>query len=125
MTGHWADRYVGLPAKGRWPCWALVRLVWLERLGFVMPSFEDLYDKHEAVRIGAQAFRQVPVSEAQEMDAVMMDVPGVRGADPHIGVVVKRGLVLHVELDRSSVIEPLRELRPRRILRGPWETQAS
>ena len=127
MSGHWADAYVGRPAAGPRPCWALVRQVWIDRLGFTMPAF-DAETEEQAVALGAQAFTEVPRGQEQELDAVMMKVPmrdraslaGFRHAETHIGVVVAKGLVLHVERDSAAMIEDLRSLKVSRILRGPW-----
>lgn len=124
---HWADAYVGRPASGARPCWELVRRVWIDRLGFVMPSFDE-HDKEAAVRLGAEKFTAVTLGQEQELDAVMMRVPmrdragatGFRHAETHIGVVVSRGLVLHVEQGRTAVVEPIRSQQVSRILRGPW-----
>jgi hypothetical protein len=128
MSGHWADRYVGLPAQGKRPCWQLVRQVWIDRLGFEMPSFEDERDSERAVAIGSQTFTAVPRGQEKELDAVMVYVPmrdksspaGFRNAETHVGVIVAPGLVLHVEQDRTAVIEPIKRLKVSRILRGPW-----
>lgn len=127
MSGHWADAYVGRPAVGSKPCWALVRQVWIDRLGFTMPAFESETEE-EAVALGSSAFSEVPRGQEKELDAVMMKVPmrdrrspaGLRHAETHIGVVVAPGLVLHVERERTAVIERLRDLKVSRILRGPW-----
>lgn len=124
---HWADQYVGLPPEGAWPCWALVRKVWMERIGFFMPSF-DGQEKETAVRLGSEKFHQVAVGDEQELDAVLIWVPkrdasadtGFRNAETHIGVVAAKGLVLHVEQGRASVIEPIKRVKVSRVLRGPW-----
>lgn len=126
---HWADQYVGRPARGARPCWDLVRQVWIDRLGFVMPSFEDTADPEEAVALGAARFAHVATGREKEMDAVMMLVPlqsrsagnvGFRNAETHIGVVVAPGLVLHVEKGGTAKVEDIRNLKVSRILRGPW-----
>lgn len=125
---HWADQYVGLPAQGLRPCWALVRKVWIERLDYWMPSFDGEDDPERAVAAGAQSFVPVAVGQEREFDAVMMNVPmrdkgaahGFRSAETHIGVVVSPGLVLHVEKGKTSVIDGMKALQVSRILRGPW-----
>lgn len=126
---HWADAYVGRPARGARPCWDLVRQVWIDRLGFVMPSFDETDDPEEAVGLGASRFAHVATGLEMELDAVMMLVPlqtrsqgrlGFRNAETHIGVVARPGLVLHVEKGRTAVVEDIRALKVSRILRGPW-----
>lgn len=129
MSGHWADQYVGRPASGRRPCWQLVRQVWADRIGFHMPSFER-DDAEKAVEIGSQAFTAVAIGEEKELDAVMMMVPmrdkasasGFRAAETHVGVIVSKGLVLHVEQGGTAKIDSIKSkgLKISRILRGPW-----
>lgn len=130
QAGHWADAYVGRPAMGRRPCWRLVRQVWANHLGFVMPSFDEQDSDEQAVALGAATFRAVPVGEEREFDAVMMMVPmrdrtvgprGCRSVETHIGVVAARGLVLHVEQGRTARVDALKGLQVSRLLRGPWE----
>lgn len=123
----WADAYVGSPAEGARPCWALVRRVWVDRLGFVMPSFDE-HDKEQAVRLGTAEFVPVERGKEQELDVVMMLVPmrdakaprGFRTSETHVGVVVAPGLVLHVEQGRTATVDPIRTQKVSRILRGPW-----
>lgn len=126
MTGHWADSYVGRPAEGARPCWNLVRQVWIDRLGFTLPRYDDT-DPSGAIAGNEHAFRAVPRGAEEECDAVMMIVPvrrngGFWPAEAHIGVVVAKGLVLHVEEGATAVVEPLKSLRVSRVMRGPWGT---
>lgn len=123
---HWADKYVGLPAEGRRPCWLLVRKVWADRLGFEMPRYDELQNPEFAIRTGEKTFREVPKNQAQEFDAVVMSIPARSRSgkfvplEAHIGVVVSAGLVLHVEEGGRSMIEPIKSLHVSRVMRGPW-----
>lgn len=90
-----------------------------------MPRFDEEDDPEKAIALGARKFIEVARGQEREMDAVMMMVPtrspaGVRTVEKHMGVVVAKGLVLHVEEGRTSIIEDLRDLHVSRILRGPW-----
>lgn len=116
---HWADQYVGLPAEGRRPCWLLVRRVWIEQLGFFMPSYQSGIRVVSAIHEGSQQFTQV--SEEAEFDAVICNDYGRK--EQHIGVVVKKGLVLHNHIGESSRIEDIRSLQVSRIMRGPWDAR--
>lgn len=124
---HWADTYVGRPAQGKRPCWLLVRQVWIDRLGFTLPSYED-GTVSVAIARNESTFREVARGEQKELDAVMMTVParddshprGFRAVEAHIGVMVSKDLVLHVEEGRTAVVEPLKQLHVSRIMRGPW-----
>ena len=130
MSGHWADKYVGLPAEGRWPCWSLVRQVWQNELGFVLPTFEEQAMPEDAIAIGHRDFVPVMPGAHQPFDAVMMYVPratrvgSYRRVEAHIGVIVKDSKVLHVHLGCTSSIDPLRELGVSRIIRGPWKVKS-
>ncbi len=127
MSGHWADTYVGRAPEGARPCWMLVRQVWIDRLGFEMPRFDEFDSPEAAARHGTMTFRPVPKGEERDLDAVMMFVPlrdgkgRFRNAEAHVGVIAGRGLVLHCERGRTAFIEPLRGLHVSRIIRGPWE----
>ncbi len=113
---HWADQYVGLPAEGERPCWALVRRVWIEQLGFFMPSYQAGIRVKDAIEEGSQLFRQV--KEEEEYDAVLCRSFGI--SEAHIGVVVKKGLVLHNHINETSRIDQIKTMQVTRIMRGPW-----
>ena len=123
---HWADRYVGLKAEGFRPCWMLVRQVWHEQLRFLLPRFNELDNRQDAVNLGEKGFRLIPLGQETAYDAVLMKEPvKINGKvhhkiESHIGVVASRGLVLHVHEGEFSVITPIRDLQVSRILRGPW-----
>lgn len=127
---HWADSYVGLPAEGRWPCWQLVRSVWEKQLGFILPTFDELNSKSEAIRIGSSKFSPIRIGDEKEYDAVMINVPvkvglkSWRNEEAHIGVVVKPGLVLHVHEKEHSKIESILGQSVSRIIRGPWQNES-
>lgn len=126
---HWADKYVGLPATGRWPCWHLVRQVWKQELKFILPAFEEQAMPEDAIALGEQGFARVMPGAHRPFDAVMMFVPrethakSYRKVEAHIGVVVKDNLVLHVHLGSTSSIEPMKGLLVSRIIRGPWKVK--
>lgn len=118
------DRYVGLPFKdlGRdrsgCDCYGLLRLVYADA-GVVLPSYADDYrtakdDAANAALIASLAEPWVEVAEAQTraLDAVLLKSSG---HECHIGVVVRRGLVLHTGLHMGfSRIEPYNSIRLRK-----------
>lgn len=119
--------YVGLPfvAGGRsragCDCWGLVRLVYADRLGITLPSFNGLYagpedaDAMRALVAGARPdWHPVPAGQEEPLDVVEMHNLGV----PHIGVVVRRGFLLHTEQGSAAVIEPYATGPLRRRIRG-------
>lgn len=118
---HWADDYVGRPGEGERPCWLLVRHVWAERTGLVFPLYE-YGDEVETIQREAARFVEVQPGEERELDAALMSSPvktatGWERAEIHIGVVVTKGLVLHVHRGELSRIDPLRKLGVTRIMR--------
>jgi cell wall-associated NlpC family hydrolase len=110
------ERYVGVPWRelGRdvqaCDCFGLLRLVYLEQLGLELPDFGYAIEDRggQAQLIAAQVrshWRQVAVGTERPFDAVLMR----EGRElSHVGIVVGRGLLLHVERGASSVIEPYR-----------------
>ena len=119
------NQYVGLPYrdKGRdrsgLDCWGLLRLVYHEQAGIALPSYAEDYVTAEDRQAIADliAGRRQPWSEVAEetvkpLDGLLMCHAGL---ERHIGIVVRRGLVLHVGLEiPESRIESYRSLRLKR-----------
>lgn len=124
MMGHWADDYVGLPGEGESPCWALVRQVFRDRTGFDLPNPEAGADEARTIAREAEAFVEVMAGEERDLDLVVMNtdvrcgLAWVRAA-AHIGIVVGKGLALHVERNRLAAIEPIAKIDVARVLRHP------
>jgi len=109
------DHYVGIPYldRGRTiagcDCYGLLRLVLAELRGLELPSFSDLYvtaaDRHAIACLiegGLEQWDRVAPGLEKPFDGVLMR----RGREiRHIGVVVERGLVLHVDCGETSRIE--------------------
>lgn len=128
---HWTARYVGLPFVdgGRTlegcDCWGLFRLVYAERLGLHLPSYgdtpaADLVAVTEAMSAGVAADeRWLQVLEPKEYDGVLMRAYGAR--DPgHVGVMVDRQRLLHVEKKTAACIVPLDHYSVRSRILGFW-----
>lgn len=118
------DEYVGLPFKDKGrdrdglDCWGLLRLVYREKVGVELPAFVDDYvTEQDTAAIAAliaghtDGWHEVRENVVRPFDAVLMKQYGV---ERHIGVVVRRGHVLHVGLGGPSRIEPYNSLRLRR-----------
>lgn len=119
------NQYVGLPYldKGRdragLDCWGLLRLVYEEQAGIILPSYAEHYSTAEDRQAIADliAGRQQPWSEIAEeavkpLDGLLMCHGGL---ERHVGVVVRRGYVLHVGLEiPDSRIEAYGSIRLRR-----------
>lgn len=107
--------FVGLPWKdrGRGPeydCWGLVVAVFAAGTGIELPSHDGLYTSAAARAETAQVFAgevgdwlEVPRDSEVPFDAAVMKIAG----GFHIGMIVRRGLMLHMPRAKLSVIEPL------------------
>lgn len=122
------DEYIGLPwlERGRdrdgLDCWGLLALVYVERLGIVLPSFRDDYQTTadtEAVAslIGGHMDPWVPVDAGNERDGDGL-LMSVGGRPRHVGVIASPGLVLHIERGAGSLIENYHSMRLRRRVHG-------
>jgi cell wall-associated NlpC family hydrolase len=106
------NRYVGLPwqDRGRTPtgldCWGLLRLVYAGELGIDLPDHSNHYDSTRDSTIGGLIEGGLgdwlPVTGAEHpLDAIL-----IKQAPWHVGVIVRRGLMLHMPHGQTSCIEP-------------------
>lgn len=121
------DEYIGLPFAdlGRdregLDCWGLVRLIYKEKLGLDLPSLVDRYDSTlEAARIGAiveiekTRWTEIPAGQEQPFDVIVMRC---LGQPMHVGLVIKKGVMLHIEKGIESCSESYRL--------GRWKTRVT
>ncbi|MEQ1938624.1 NlpC/P60 family protein [Mesorhizobium sp. CN5-321] len=106
------NRFVGLPwqDRGRTPhgcdCWGLLRLVYADALGICLPDhsngYADTSDGAISDLIGTGLSDWLPVVAGTErpLDAIL-----IRQAPWHVGVIVRRGLMLHMPENQTSCIE--------------------
>lgn len=126
----WSDAYVGLPfaKRGRsrhgLDCYGLVRLVLRDMAGLDLPRF-DVWDTREKV-LARETCGMTRVARGGEraLDVVIMTADQWRGgrwckAPLHMGVVVARGQVLHIEEGRLSCVDNMALLDIVEIVRGP------
>ena len=110
----WVADYIGIPfvAHGRdrmgWDCWGLVHVILAERFRVQVPSYIDDY----ASTNDAQALGRLIRGEMTPWRAVTGDEHAgdvvllrVRGAPMHVGLVVAKGWMLHVEEGIDSMVE--------------------
>lgn len=112
------DRYLGVPfrAGGRDPatgldCWGLVRAVMADCWGLVLPD-PATDSRDEAALEGAVAATRPlvetrPVDRGAEVPGDLVLLRGLGGRPVHVGVVVRRGWVLHADPALGAVCEPL------------------
>lgn len=119
------EQYLGLHYKfgGRTragvDCWGLVRLIYEERLGIVLPKFGEFYSRDLARTseqlIGAAAmppWGPIALGDEHAFDVVLMLSLFRGAAHPlHVGVVTKPAHCIHVDENIESVHVPFRDAR--------------
>lgn len=130
----WVNQYMSIPFRemGRdrrgVDCWGMVRIVLREQAGIEVPSHEvNSFDGRAVLKaIAAEhvTWQRIPLGEEQSFDVVVMRAHYAHeakwyGAETHVGIVVTRGLVLHIEpkvgasciaMDHPSVRERIRKI---------------
>ena len=109
---EWVRGYIGLPFRERGrdrtgvDCWGLVRLVYAERLGIVLPGYEEYASTvdREAIPglIDAGCRRWTRVESARVFDVAVFDI---HGRPMHVGLVLDEARMLHVERGKDACIE--------------------
>lgn len=120
------DHLVGIPWRDRGrdrdgcDCWGLVRLAYADGLGVDLPSYADDYaDTNDRAALNAlfagerAPWRTVTAGADRPFDLVLM-----RERPWHVGLVVRRGLMLHMPEGQSSVVEPYTTGRHARRVEG-------
>ena len=113
----WWDKYIGIPFKdhGRdrtaCDCYGLLRLVYAQQLGKELPvllnEYESTTDREQLSKLmevqpTIMGFQQIPIKKAMPFDVLIVRQ---MGADCHIGIVVKRGLMIHTEKGKNCCAE--------------------
>ena len=108
----WWNKYVGIPfaEKGRTAqgvdCWGLVRLVYEQELGIVLPSYIEAYsstqDKEVLAEVIAKesASRWVEKTDPQPFDVLVLRVEGL---PYHVGLYTHGGKFIHCERGFNTV----------------------
>lgn len=128
------DRFIGIAhldgGRDRYgcDCWGLVRLVYAERLGIVLPSYAgDYATTHERAELtaliarGRVAGAWRAVDRAQAFDALVFRV-GPHAS--HIALAVDVRHMLHVHARGASVIVPQADAMWRNRLTGIYRHEA-
>lgn len=118
----WTQAFVGLPYADRgrgpdgWDCWGLVRLVYADRLGIVLPSYDELYTSSiERTEIAAIVAQEAAASSWKSVqgEPAELDVLWFRRGrhDAHCGIYLRQGLMLHMASRDCAKIESLDDPR--------------
>lgn len=121
----WVNDYIGIPFKERGrtldgvDCWGLVALILREQFDILVPSYSDEYESttdcgtiSELIKREAGAWWTVPLNDAQIGDVIVMRVAPVGHIyATHIGVVVEKNWMIHIEKNINVVLD--RYNRPR------------
>jgi len=108
------SRYIGLPyrVEGRGPthydCWGLVRLVYEDHFGIVLPihtGYTETMTPHTAEMIDAGRQGWSVVEDILPLDVVLFNV---EGEPNHIGIVISSDLMLHTTNKTDACIENFR-----------------
>lgn len=120
MTGGaWWGKYIGIPYTVA-HCWQLVRLVYADRLGVVLPSYgevshEKLIEVARTMHTGAAQECWQPVTDPQELDVCLLRG---RSAVWHVGVMTDPRHVLHTERATDAVRVPIDSIHIRGRVQG-------
>jgi cell wall-associated NlpC family hydrolase len=129
----WAAHYIGLPfrehGRGRHgaDCWGLVLLVAAERFDIRLPSYvagyastRDADDIGRLVRGQMDMWREVARGRERPGDVVLMRL---MNQPMHVGVVVARGWMLHIEEGIDACLERYDGAKWRRRVLGIYRFQ--
>lgn len=123
------DDYVGIPfqAGGRdrsgLDCWGLVRLVYAERMGIHLPSFDGVFSGQQDARAAGEimqreSMRWQQVQQWEPMDVLLMRVSA--SIPSHVGVYLGNCMMLHILDGIDSTIERADSLRWRNRITGAY-----
>lgn len=109
----WSRRYLGIPyvvhgaSVDGVDCWGLVRLVYKEEKGILLPDLSSRYEDHGDKEAISNLFLEhrpnwKKVDVPKPLDCVMFNI---YGRPVHIGVVVEEGLFLHAPEYSTTRIE--------------------
>lgn len=115
MTAHWTTRFVGLPYAGLGrsregcDCWGLARIVYQEELGVSLPEYLGYTSTEEHGEIAAliAGAQRLPMWVPVTGPALAFDLALFRRGrlTTHIGIVIRRGLMLHMADEDCAKIE--------------------
>jgi len=107
------DKYIGIPYKkdGRditaCDCWGLLMIIYRDKLGIILPDYKgylmgakDEYLVELAQTMKEERKRWVKIDKPKAYDVAL-----IRAGEFHVGIIVGKGLMIHIMNQRESVIE--------------------
>lgn len=115
----WIDRYLNLPfvdggrSTSGVDCWGLVQLVYRQELEIELPSYaeisaHDLINVSRKISVGKDGdiWQNVEAAEIEPFDVCVMRFFG-RKRIGHVGLVVDKRTILHIERVADATLTPL------------------
>ena len=113
---HWSRRYIGIPYRdrGRHPstgldCWGLARVVYLEQLAIILPSYTEEYSSSEEssevdalIENRCDGVAWSKVTDPQPFDLLIFRVGRY---STHVGIALDCRQMLHIQGDDQAKIE--------------------
>ncbi len=109
----WSNKYIKIPfaEKGRTEqgcdCWGLARLIYKQELGIELPSLLDYNNTKDSDKISdlykntSEKWISIANGEEQVYDIVVLNM---MGSPTHIGVIVEKGVMIHCEYGKGTII---------------------
>lgn len=123
----WEENYVGIPylSRGRsryegCDCWGLVRLVYADEMGILLPSFRTAYESaQDMVEVeGVISKRKSGFDEVEEPRTADIVLCRVLGYETHVGIYVGDQRMLHVMKGTGACIVSLQSAMWKRRIVG-------
>ena len=119
----WVDDYIGLEFEpngrgkhNRYDCWGLVRKVYQDQLGIMLPSIEDIYVDTDTTTytniskaMQQESLKWQRVQSPEKYDVVLMRVYGDLAF--HVGVYIGDNMFLHIMQGINSTVEKTTSLK--------------
>jgi len=111
----WVIPYIGIPYKSKGggfdgcDCWGLMRLVYQEQKGIILPDFSGLYDDaNDAAQAASTIVSGIPSFVKSETPAVFdIIILRIMGWDCHCGLYLGEGKMLHSMQGHAAAIEDI------------------